>query len=82
MAGFLAAFFGLYCSGRLPYTGAMPRANRLTIDGGCSHVTHRYHNRACLVKFGRSLRLGTANLVKVRGIWKGASATAWRAMNC
>ena len=31
----------------------MPRANRLRIDGGIYHVTHRCHNRTSLLKFGR-----------------------------
>lgn len=31
----------------------MPRANRLTVDGGVFHLTHRCHNRAFLLKFAR-----------------------------
>ena len=31
----------------------MARANRLRVDGGVFHVTHRCHNRAFLLKFVR-----------------------------
>lgn len=31
----------------------MARANRLTVDGGIFHLTHRCHNRAFLLKFAR-----------------------------
>ena len=31
----------------------MARANRLRVDGGVFHVTHRCHNREFLLKFAR-----------------------------
>ena len=31
----------------------MSRANRLRVDGGVFHLTHRCHNRAFLLKFAR-----------------------------
>ena len=31
----------------------MARANRLRVDGGVFHLTHRCHNRAFLLKFAR-----------------------------
>ena len=31
----------------------MGRANRLTVEGGIFHVTHRCHNQAFLLKFAR-----------------------------
>jgi hypothetical protein len=31
----------------------MARANRLGVDGGIFHLTHRCHNRAFLLKFAR-----------------------------
>jgi putative transposase len=31
----------------------MAKANRLRLDGGIFHVTHRCHNRAFLLKFAR-----------------------------
>ena len=31
----------------------MGRTNRLTVEGGIFHVTHRCHNQAFLLKFAR-----------------------------
>ena len=31
----------------------MPRANRLTVEGGLLHLTHRCHNRQFQLKFAR-----------------------------
>ena len=37
----------------------MARANRLRVDGGVFHVTHRCHNREILLKFARDqMKLG------------------------
>ena len=33
--------------------GLMGRANRLTVEGGIFHVTHRCHNQVLLLKFAR-----------------------------
>ena len=43
--------------------GGMARANRLRVDGGVFHLTHRCHNRAFLLKFARDR---DAYRVKVR----------------
>jgi hypothetical protein len=48
----------------------MARANRLRIDGGVFHLTHRCHNQAFLLKFAcdrDAYRVTTSNEITTKG---------------